>query len=87
MFGTCATCRCLALGKINGYYRDLNARCSETGVSIFFNINKRIFPGVYKTEEYEQLAIEHLEDLGVGCLKWKEETDERDRGKSIQSTG
>jgi hypothetical protein len=73
MFGTCATCSNMALGKINGYYNDLSARCGETGVSIYFNITRRKLPGVYhKQDEKEQLALEHLEELGVGCLRWKE---------------
>jgi hypothetical protein len=74
MFGTCATCGNLDLGKMYAY-NDFSARCTESSVSIYFSVYSRKIPGVViKQEEYDQLAIEHLEELGVGCLRWKEET-------------
>ena len=73
MFGPCASCSNRKLGEFRAYC-DTSMRCITTGVSVYFNIRQKIEEIkpiiLIRQEELDQLAIECLEDLGVGCLKW-----------------
>jgi hypothetical protein len=70
----CAYCKHLTLGKIY-FYHDLSSRCKKTGVSCYFGIYQKIkeLPKYPNLEEMNQLAIEHLKELGLVCNKYEKQ--------------
>lgn len=75
-FGSCSICKKLVLGRIGGH-DDRSVMCSQFHLRLYISSVRVLAKGIspnfrHSTEEYDQLTVEYLDEIGLGCSQCEE---------------